>query len=107
LARYLAECEQSGRAPDVVLIDADGGVEFGGTGKTANWELVAEQRSMLRGLPMILAGGLRPENVSEAIAAVRPIGVDVASGVESGPGIKDHELMRQFVRAASSAFELP
>jgi phosphoribosylanthranilate isomerase len=87
-----------------VLIDAEAGAEFGGTGKTVNWELVAEQRSKLGELPMILAGGLRPENVSEAIGAIRPNGVDVASGVESEPGVKDYERMRQFVAAASKAF---
>jgi phosphoribosylanthranilate isomerase len=49
---------------------------------------------------MILAGGLNPENVAEAIAIARPFAVDVASGVESSPGVKDHELMRAFAAAS-------
>ena len=52
---------------------------------------------MLAGLPLVLAGGLTPENVGAAIAAVRPDGVDVASGVERQPGLKDRELVTQFV----------
>jgi phosphoribosylanthranilate isomerase len=69
----------------------------GGTGASFDWELVRGRRS---NIPMILAGGLNPDNVSEAIAIARPFAVDVASGVESAPGIKDHVLMRAFAAAS-------
>jgi phosphoribosylanthranilate isomerase len=69
----------------------------GGTGASFDWELVRGRRS---NIPMILAGGLNPENVSEAIAIARPFAVDVASGVESSPGVKDHVLMRAFAAAS-------
>jgi phosphoribosylanthranilate isomerase len=59
---------------------------------------------MLGGLPLILAGGLTPANVAAAIQAVRPAGVDVATGVECLPGIKDRELMMRFIEAARQGF---
>ncbi len=69
----------------------------GGTGKTFDWTLAKEAR---KHGPVILSGGLTPEIVREAISIVRPYGVDVSSGVESAPGIKDHEKMRRFVEQA-------
>jgi phosphoribosylanthranilate isomerase len=72
----------------------------GGTGESFDWELLAGRRSAI---PMILAGGLTPDNVAEAISIVRPYAADVASGVESAPGVKDHALMAAFVEAASSS----
>jgi phosphoribosylanthranilate isomerase len=72
---------------------------FGGAGVTAPWGLIAAGARH----PFLLAGGLRPENVAEAIHTVRPDGVDVASGVESAPGIKDHRLMAAFFTAARKA----
>jgi phosphoribosylanthranilate isomerase len=71
-----------------------------GTGQTWDWALAAQRHSKI---PVILAGGLTPENVGEAIAAVRPWGVDVASGVESEPGIKDPAKVEAFVAAARGA----
>ena len=79
-----------------VLIDAHVPGQFGGTGQTAPWHLLA---GFDPGVPVILAGGLTPENVAEAVRIVRPYGVDVASGVESSPGRKDAEKMRRFVDA--------
>jgi len=73
---------------------------WGGTGESFDWELLRERRSTT---PMILAGGLRPDNVATAIAAARPFGVDVASGVEAEPGRKDHRLLAAFFEAARSA----
>jgi phosphoribosylanthranilate isomerase len=84
-----------------VLLDAwDAGLR-GGTGKACDWGLAAQAA---RGRRIILAGGLNPKNVEGAIAQVHPFGVDVCSGVELSPGIKDHELMRQFARRARSGF---
>jgi phosphoribosylanthranilate isomerase len=72
----------------------------GGTGETFAWDLA---RSHPTRVPMILSGGLTPENVGDAIGAVRPYAVDVASGVESAPGRKDHDKLRAFVTAVSAA----
>jgi phosphoribosylanthranilate isomerase len=85
-------------------LDADAAGTFGGTGQAADWTLIANQRAMLGDRPLILAGGLTPANVGQAIAAVRPGAVDVASGVEHHPGLKDHGSMKQFVEAARQAF---
>jgi phosphoribosylanthranilate isomerase len=71
----------------------------GGTGETFAWELA---RAHSGNVPMILSGGLRPENVGEAIAAVRPYAVDVASGVERSPGRKDHDKLRAFADAVGA-----
>ena len=84
------------------LFDAAEGAagQYGGTGRLADWG-VAQQAA--RGHRIFLAGGLSPENVGAAIAQVRPYGVDVASGVESTPGLKDHERLREFIVAARQA----
>ena len=81
------------RSASWFLLDAARAGQYGGTGHTTNWDL-ARKAALKR--PIILAGGLRPENVAEAILAVRPYAVDVASGVESKPGKKDHGKMREF-----------
>lgn len=85
---------------DFHLFDARFGDQPGGTGQTFDWELV---RDRISSVPMILAGGLNPENVADAVATVRPFAVDVASGVERSPGIKDHNLMSDFKRRADAA----
>jgi phosphoribosylanthranilate isomerase len=103
LKQFLAEATGQGRGPDGVLVDADAADEFGGTGRRADWARIAGDRHLLSGLPLILAGGLTPLNVVAAIDAVRPHGVDVASGVESQPGVKDAALVEQFVAAARAA----
>lgn len=79
----------------LVVVDAAGAL--GGTGKRADWAVARELSLQTK---VLLAGGLTPANVHQAITAVRPFGVDVSSGVESAPGIKDHTLLRDFVRAA-------
>ncbi len=96
--------DNGGLFPDAVLLDAAVAGQYGGTGSTLAWNELADWRPLPGAVPLILAGGLTPENVTEAISAVRPDGVDVASGVESAPGVKDPEKMRLFVEAAKTAF---
>ena len=84
---------------DFILVDAYVEGLAGGTGQTVRWDwLTGVDRDRL-----ILAGGLTPENVAEAVRAVRPMAVDVASGVERGPGAKDQERVRRFILNAQSA----
>jgi phosphoribosylanthranilate isomerase len=78
------------------LLDASVKGEYGGTGVTADWTGAAQ---LAGSHPLLLAGGLTPENVEEAVRQVKPWGVDVASGVESSPGVKDATRMRAFVQA--------
>ena len=78
------------------LVDASVKGTYGGTGVTADWRGAAE---LARHYPILLAGGLTPENVAEAVRRVQPWGVDVASGVESVPGSKDPARMKAFVKA--------
>lgn len=85
---------------DFHLFDRRGKGLWGGTGESFDWGLLAERRSQV---PAILAGGLRPENVAEAIAVAHPYAVDVASGVEAEPGCKDHAAMTAFFEAAQAA----
>ena len=84
-------------AAPTLLLDAYQPGQYGGTGQQGNWTLAAHLASRYR---IFLAGGLTPENVAEAIRQVRPWGVDVASGVESAPGIKDHDKVRRFIQEA-------
>jgi phosphoribosylanthranilate isomerase len=92
--RFVAACR-----PAAVLIDSFVPGEMGGTGHRAPWHLLA---GFAPGVPVILAGGLTPDNAADAIRLVRPWGVDVASGVDSSPGKKDPGRVRAFVQAARS-----
>lgn len=80
----------------MILLDAHDPQRRGGTGRTIDWSAAAEVASRRR---TILAGGLTPENVAEAVARVRPFGVDVSSGIESAPGVKDHQRLRALLEA--------
>lgn len=82
-------------AVDGWLLDSYVAGQRGGTGEKFNWELAAQAKEL--GRPVILAGGLTPENIADAIQQVWPFGVDVSSGVETAPGQKDIGLVRQFV----------
>ncbi len=98
---YLDRCKQEKvKPPRAILVDARVPGQYGGTGKTAPWNLLADFRP---GVPLILAGGLTPENVAEAVRIVRPYGVDVASGVEKSPGQKDADKMKRFIETAREA----
>lgn len=91
------------QAADAVVLDTATANGLGGSGERFDWEAVAGQLGAIRRRArMVLAGGLRPDNVALAIRALRPDVVDVSSGVESAPGIKDFELMRRFVDAVGS-----
>lgn len=81
---------------DYHLLDAHRAGLRGGTGETFDWELVCARHTST---PLILSGGLRPDNVAEAIAATHPFAVDVASGTEASPGVKDPEKVAAFVEA--------
>lgn len=98
--RYVELCRGLDRLPAAVLVDGHMPGQYGGTGQAAPWRLLADFRP---GVPLLLAGGLTPENVAEAVRVVAPYGVDVAGGVESAPGRKDVEKMRRFIGAAREA----
>jgi phosphoribosylanthranilate isomerase len=92
------------RVPDfftrTLLLDSGGAGEFGGSGQTFPWEIARDFVRANPSIRVVLAGGLTPENVAEAVAMVRPFGVDVTSGVEASPGRKDHGRLRAFIAAA-------
>jgi phosphoribosylanthranilate isomerase len=98
--RYLVACRELGKMPAAILLDAHVPGLHGGTGRTVPWSLVADFQP---GVPVILAGGLNPDNVAEAVRLVRPYAVDVASGVEQAPGRKDPERLRRFIGNAREA----
>ncbi|MGH7623143.1 MAG: phosphoribosylanthranilate isomerase, partial [Gemmatimonadaceae bacterium] len=101
------EAMGAARAGDGLLIDAYAPGALGGTGVALPWAELSDAIGALRAAcgerPLILAGGLRPGNVAKAIAALAPAVVDVSSGVESAPGVKDHARMRAFRDAVTQA----
>lgn len=104
VAEFLAECNRLSSPLAACLLDARVDGSFGGTGTVAPWELIARDYDRTNWSPLILAGGLTPDNVAAAIRIVRPNGVDTASGVESSPGVKDTKLLARFVAEAQRAF---
>jgi phosphoribosylanthranilate isomerase len=102
--RFLDRCHRLGRGPNLVLLDSLVGGTFGGSGLTGDWDSAAEYGAHPNLPPLVLAGGLNPENVEQAIQAVQPSAVDTASGVENAPGRKSAERVAAFVRAAKKAF---
>jgi phosphoribosylanthranilate isomerase len=83
-----------------LLVDAYRPGEYGGTGCRADWAIAQE---LARFRSILLAGGLTPDNVAEAVRTVHPWGVDVSSGVEKSPGVKDHDAIRAFIQNAKTA----
>jgi phosphoribosylanthranilate isomerase len=85
---------------DALHLDAYVEGQLGGTGVLAPWDVIEAHRP---GVPFVVSGGLGPANVAEAVHRLRPAGVDVSSGVEASPGVKDHDAMRAFVANARRA----
>lgn len=101
---YLARCSSIPSRPQVLLIDSQTEGQFGGTGATADWGMIFRwQQNRASTMPLVLAGGLTPANVVEAIRTAQPDAVDTASGVESSPGHKDAALVKAFVETARGA----
>ncbi len=98
----LDEIERTEHEANTLLLDTYHEDKLGGSGETFNWELAVEAKRRFN-KPIILAGGLTPENVGDAIAAVRPYAVDVSSGVEAEPGRKDHARLKAFIKAVREA----
>lgn len=103
---FLVACEKLKVTPSAVLLDASQNGEYGGTGQTFDWKIAAEYRNLMPDVPpLVLSGGLTPENVAKAVETVRPAAVDVASGVEDEPGKKSPTKIKLFVAAAKAAYE--
>lgn len=103
IENYWEQCRFVGHLPAAILIDAFDEKRHGGTGKTVDWHRLVG--AMPTDRPWVLAGGLTPDNVAGAIAACHPNGVDVASGVESSPGVKDAAKIASFLRAVRKGEE--
>jgi phosphoribosylanthranilate isomerase len=103
---YLDRCRELECPPRMVLLDAHQPGAYGGTGTTCDWEAAGRFASGGNVPPLVLAGGLSPPNVAQAISVAGPHAVDTASGVESAPGRKDPALVRAFVAAARGAFAM-
>jgi phosphoribosylanthranilate isomerase len=89
---------------DAILLDTNVGSRTGGTGRVFDWKAARPLvNEIALEIPVIVAGGLNPQNVAAAIAELHPAVVDVSSGVESAPGVKSHELMTAFAQAVVSA----
>ena len=102
VARIKAEIERwASVGIDAVLLDAAVPGEFGGTGKVVDWAAVPQLNCTI---PLVLAGGLKPDNVRSAIGIAKVQSVDVASGVEASPGVKDIDMVKRFAEEAASAF---
>ena len=104
---YLNRCREIDRTPRLVLFDALVAGTYGGAGMTGDWDTAAEYSKLQGAPPLVLAGGLNPENVEQAIQMVRPAAVDTASGVENAPGRKSASKIAAFVQAARRGFDSP
>lgn len=88
---------------DAILLDSFSGTKYGGTGAVHNWNVSRKFREKIHPKPLILAGGLTPKNVIKAISIVKPYAVDVSTGVEKSPGIKDTDKVFQFIKNVMEA----
>ena len=103
LEEYLKACQELNVSLAACLIDARVAGVYGGSGHTVAWDALARVYPRNTWPPLILAGGLTPDNAADAVCVTQPWGVDVASGVESQPGVKDLKLVRRFIANARSA----
>jgi len=88
------------KAFDAILLDSFASGQYGGTGMIHDWKLSKQVKQIIEPTPLILAGGLKPENVKEAILTAQPYAVDVASGVELRPAVKDPKKVYEFIENA-------
>jgi phosphoribosylanthranilate isomerase len=106
---YIVQSEDVGVAKaeaigfDALLTDTFVPGKQGGSGSASDWSLCRRIRDAILPVPLMLSGGLSPENVAKAVATVRPFGVDVSSGVELSPGVKDAGRVADFIRTAKEA----
>ena len=103
LFEYLRRCDELQSRPWACLVDAAVPGQFGGSGVTADWRQLSVPDVARTLEPLILAGGLTTENVTQAIQTVHPWGVDVASGVETSKGVKDLRRVEEFIKASRLA----
>ncbi len=96
----VAHASKTSTYSDAILADTSNASGMGGTGQIHDWSLTAAVRNRIYPHPLILAGGLTPRNVRLAIKRVKPFAVDVSTGVEKEPGIKDHKLVMEFIKNA-------
>lgn len=101
IVEFVRLCLNRETRPKLILLDAPApSGQFGGTGQVVDWHAAARYRELPDMPPLVLAGGLKPTNVAEAVNLVRPFAVDTASGVESSPGRKDPALVHEFARVS-------
>jgi len=96
----LEVASEASKSYDAILLDSFVHGSYGGTGIVHDWELSKRVKQVIHPKPLILAGGLEPENVREAVGIVQPYAVDVSSGVELQPGIKDPQKIMEFIKNA-------
>ena len=100
VANDLEAVAKASKLFDAVLLDSFVEGQYGGTGVVHDWELSRSVRKVIQPKPLILAGGLNPENVAEAVRTVEPYAVDVSSGVEQKPRVKSHKKIVEFIKNA-------
>lgn len=101
VARKVPSIEDEWKKAHAILLDTYSKEAYGGTGKTFNWDIAKEVVKM--GFRVILSGGLKPENVREAVMKVGPYAVDVSSGVELKPGVKDKRRLKEFIKEVNNS----
>ena len=99
----ISAAETTVKFSDAIMAETPNHLGIGGTGRTHDWTLSRQLRNRIHPHPLILAGGLTPRNVRHAIQQVKPYGVDVSSGVENIEGMKDHHMMKEFIRMSKEA----